>query len=280
MGARLKSALTRKFGPLPAWAWAALLGGAYYFYRKYSAAASGTGTGSVAPVAPTPQPGQLLQPGESYYDPNTGALTTAPGGGSGSDSSGGGGTDGSTPSAADIAGAVLAGLPPPEQGDPGTPGNDGTPGTPGTNARVVKPKAPAQGGGSNSNAPKGAPGNIKGNSTRARSVGTIIKQGRGKAKKAVGIVGTGNFRFASNVGRPKAPKPPKPKNVRQRPKTPVVKHTVNQRAEATHPKQSPTRQTGHPAPKPAPKPAPRKVAPKPPPKKAPRPRPKPAPKRK
>lgn len=88
----VKNALTRKFGPLPAWAWLGILGFGYYYYQKHygSGAVSGTGTGSVTPTPPTPQDPVTLDPGQSVYDPNTGALDTAPGG----DSSGGSnGTD-------------------------------------------------------------------------------------------------------------------------------------------------------------------------------------------
>lgn len=81
----VKGALSRKFGPLPAWAWFIIAAGALYFYRKYqanNATTSGTGTGSVAPVTPVPGTGeQVLEPGESIYDPTAGTLQTAPGGG-------------------------------------------------------------------------------------------------------------------------------------------------------------------------------------------------------
>ena len=94
---KIKSALTRKFGPLPAWAWLGILGVGYYYYRNRTSAASGTGTGAVAPAPPTPQPGQLLDPGQSYYDPNTGGLVTAPTpGGSSNGSSGNTSAPGST----------------------------------------------------------------------------------------------------------------------------------------------------------------------------------------
>jgi hypothetical protein len=78
---KVSSALTRKFGPLPAWAWATIIFAGIYYYRKKlgGGTVSGTGTGSVTPTPTTPQPGTVLQPGESLYDPNTGALTTAPG---------------------------------------------------------------------------------------------------------------------------------------------------------------------------------------------------------
>lgn len=90
-------ALTRKFGPLPAWAWAALLFvGVWYYRNKLGAAASGTGTGSVGPSPVPPQAQTVLQPGESLYDPNTGALTTAPGGGDVGGTGGGGTGQGNT----------------------------------------------------------------------------------------------------------------------------------------------------------------------------------------
>jgi hypothetical protein len=76
--------LTRKLGPLPVWVWAIAGFGLVWYYRnKLSAGsvATGTGTGSVAPAPTTPQAQQVLQPGESVYDPNTGTMTTAPGGG-------------------------------------------------------------------------------------------------------------------------------------------------------------------------------------------------------
>lgn len=88
--------LTRKFGPLPAWLWIVLFGvGVWYYRNKLSATATGTGTGSVAPTPVTPQAQTVLQPGESVYDPNTGALTTAPGGDTtaGGTTGGTGGTD-------------------------------------------------------------------------------------------------------------------------------------------------------------------------------------------
>jgi hypothetical protein len=41
----IKAALTRKFGPLPAWAWLAIAGGAYYLWRRRQGATTG-GSGS------------------------------------------------------------------------------------------------------------------------------------------------------------------------------------------------------------------------------------------
>lgn len=92
----LKESLTRKLGPLPAWAWLLLFGvGVWYYRNKMNAvtgATSGTGTGSVGPTPTTPQPVTTLDPGQSVYDPNTGGLTTAPGGGLSSGENSGSGT--------------------------------------------------------------------------------------------------------------------------------------------------------------------------------------------
>ena len=88
----IKGSLTKKLGPLPAWAWGLVaLVGVWWYRNKTSGTVSGTGTGSVGPAATTPQAQTTLQPGESVYDPNTGTLTTAPGGGSttGGDTPGG-----------------------------------------------------------------------------------------------------------------------------------------------------------------------------------------------
>lgn len=82
----IRTALTRKFGPLPAWAWLTIFGAAVYFYRTRM---SGGGSGrtlatetkpDIQPTDPvTPQSPVTLQPGESVYDPNTGQLIgTAP----------------------------------------------------------------------------------------------------------------------------------------------------------------------------------------------------------
>lgn len=89
---KIKNALTRKFGPLPAWAWFGLLAvGVYYYrYKMSGGAASGTGTGSVAPTGL-----QALAPDQSYYDPGSGDMfTTPPTGGGGGDGSSGGSSGG------------------------------------------------------------------------------------------------------------------------------------------------------------------------------------------
>lgn len=122
----VKRALTRKFGPLPAWAWALIAVAALYYYRKYrggTGVVSGTGTGSVGPAPSTPQAQTTLQPGESVYDPNTGALVTAPGssggnGGSGT-TDGTGSADALTQAMNNLADAIATGMPS-NQTTPGT----------------------------------------------------------------------------------------------------------------------------------------------------------------
>lgn len=143
----VKRALTRKFGPLPAWTWALIALGSLYYYRKYrggTGVVSGTGTGSVGPAPATPQPQTTLQPGESVYDPNSGSLTTAPGGGS----SGGGSADTTSADALtaamnNLAGAIASGEPAP----PGTPTGPGaSPGVaPGTKNKRHPPKLTGRG---------------------------------------------------------------------------------------------------------------------------------------
>lgn len=76
----IRAALTRKFGPLPAWAWLTIFAGAVYLWRRRSgggvaAATQDTGT-SGDTSAPEPQEPITLGPGESAYNPNTGQLVT------------------------------------------------------------------------------------------------------------------------------------------------------------------------------------------------------------
>lgn len=92
---RVKEALTRKLGPLPAWAWLLIVGAGVWWYRNRNSSVSGTGTGNVSPTPVTPQDPVTLDPGQSVYNPNTGSLSTAPGGGTDNGTSGAGsGNDG------------------------------------------------------------------------------------------------------------------------------------------------------------------------------------------
>jgi hypothetical protein len=90
---RIKQALTRKLGPLPAWAWAGVLLGAVLVYRRYTgggrALVNNTGTPTDNTSAPDRQEPVVLSPGESVYDPNTGQLLGGgPAGGDGADDGG------------------------------------------------------------------------------------------------------------------------------------------------------------------------------------------------
>lgn len=106
------AALKRKLGPLPVWIWAMLGGVILYFLRSKgyfggNAIDQGQTLQPRQEAATTPQAQVPLQPGESVYDPNTGAISTAPGG----DASGGGAT-GTDPSQAidDLAAAIAGGF--------------------------------------------------------------------------------------------------------------------------------------------------------------------------
>lgn len=81
----VKRALTRKFGPLPAWAWALVAAVGLYYYRSRSssstaaAAQAATSTPTVSDqTGGTPQAPIPLDPGQSVYDPNSGSLISAP----------------------------------------------------------------------------------------------------------------------------------------------------------------------------------------------------------
>jgi len=124
------ASLTRKLGPLPVWAWALIVFAGVWYYRNKTSQESGTGTGSVTPTPPTPQDQTVLQPGESVYDPNTGLMSTAPGG----DTTGG-----------DTTGSVG------EPGADGMPGAMGPPGAPGASRppqnKTRRPRAKLRGKG-------------------------------------------------------------------------------------------------------------------------------------
>lgn len=102
------AALRRKLGPLPVWAWS-LIGGSVLYFLRAKGYFQGLGSNKVTgeTLQPTQQatdaksPPTVLQPGESAYNPDTGTLTTAPGGGgggaSGNSGDSGGGGGGTTP---------------------------------------------------------------------------------------------------------------------------------------------------------------------------------------
>lgn len=74
----IRTALTRKFGPLPAWAWALIAGAALYAYRSRKGTATPASTDATSPSTSDQTAGLkdplTLAPGESVYDPNTGHL--------------------------------------------------------------------------------------------------------------------------------------------------------------------------------------------------------------
>lgn len=116
---RVGEALKRKIGPLPAWAWTLIAGVGIYLYRRSHASVTGTGTGSVAPTPVTPQDSTTLDPGQSLYDPNSGALVTAPGGDSG-------GSDTSNTDLADAIAALTTALAQQPTSDGSTPSDPGS----------------------------------------------------------------------------------------------------------------------------------------------------------
>jgi hypothetical protein len=147
---KIKTTLTRKIGPLPAWAWLAVLGGVLlYMRRKTSAATQSDGTDTT--------PDTTDNTGSSTYDP-----APSDGGGAADGGDPGDGTDpttGATDPSDDtdpdgpILGQILAALQPQPTQDPTTVGPDpqaptrtpkpgaGTKSRKGTGGRV--PRSPA-----------------------------------------------------------------------------------------------------------------------------------------
>lgn len=120
------AALKRKLGPLPVWVWSILGGVVVYFLRKRGYFGGGVQEGETLQPrqasATTPQAQTVLQPGESVYDPNTGALTTAPGNDTGnagdtSPGSSGGGSGDYAQAIQDMVDAITNGLTQREQPD-------------------------------------------------------------------------------------------------------------------------------------------------------------------
>ena len=242
MGNRVKNALTRKIGPLPAWGWFLLVGGAYYFYRKYSSASTGTGTGSVAPVAPVPGTGeQVLQPGESIYDPTAGTLATAPGGSTGSSSDTGALSDAMNA----LATAIGNGMPPQqvEISGGGTSNGGGGSGTGTTagkrawnkwfnrrfNKQFNKRWIARHRGQPGATRRTSKPDKIQSKSTARSSAKTrTITGGRTTARQVA--------RSTTRQRHTVSPVRSIGTRLRQRALKPVVTHTVTQRRVATHPK--------------------------------------------
>lgn len=84
MFAEVKKALTRKFGPLPAWAWTAIGGVGLYLYEAHKANSAATSSTTTADVAPT----------ADQLTPQVDTSTSGSGDSSGDTSSDGSGTTG------------------------------------------------------------------------------------------------------------------------------------------------------------------------------------------
>ena len=184
---KVKDALTRKFGPLPAWAWALIGGVGYYYYKsRISSTATATTAGGVPTSATTPQDQTVLQPGESVYDPNTGALTTAPGG----DTTGGVGSTGSggalDPNAlgAAIAAGLLNAIPGTQSGAPVT-----TPGLPSKRILKLKPAHKGKKAVKVSNTTPGLPSKriLKLKPAHKGKKAVKVSKAKGKARSSINI---------------------------------------------------------------------------------------------
>lgn len=64
--------LTKKIGPLPGWAWAAIGLGGLYLWKKHQAAASSTAATTATPAASLPISGATAPSGYGYQGPGTG----------------------------------------------------------------------------------------------------------------------------------------------------------------------------------------------------------------
>lgn len=286
--ADMKRALTRKLGPLPAWAWAIVAFVAVYWYRNRTGGGTGVlSTGATNQPGPitsdlNPQPQTTLQPGEAVYDPNTGALVTSPFGPP---------TDQTAnPTNSDIADAIngLTGALISGQGQAvNLPGGTGTASTA---TRATQPKLRGKGavrapfGHNKPTAPKGyrAIGLGKGfweflpTSSAKRKAKAKTKPGTAKPKQKTDKTGktkrsapakhstptrqrsSGGASVSPNASRSRAVTAAASQVItRARPTNPVTKTATTQRPAATHP-----------APRPAPRPTPHPAAPKPAPKKA------------
>lgn len=66
--------LTRKIGPLPGWAWAAVALGGFYFYKYRKAAAASTTATTATPAASLPTSDVTAPSGYGYQGPGTGGI--------------------------------------------------------------------------------------------------------------------------------------------------------------------------------------------------------------
>lgn len=230
----IKETLTRKLGPFPAWVWLVIIGVGIWWYRNHSASATTTAdTSSVSPA--TPESPITLDPGESVYDPNSGQLTTAPGGGGSSDG-------GSSGSGSDTTGGTAgsAAIPLPDTSSPGFPINITIPGLGKIpTKKKAKPKTASTGAGIKAGATtKHTTSAAK---SQARSIATIrnitSRNPPGSKGAAKSVSRTVKGRSSSSV-RQRATTPITTTQVRARP-TPTAKRTTA----PTHPAKSAPKRT-------------------------------------
>lgn len=226
------AALKRKLGPLPVWAWAVISGVALYvlrargYFQGLGGAQTGTALQPSQSDANVPQSQVQLQPGESVYDPNTGALSTAPGG----DTGNGTGTDPSDAINA-LASAIAAGFTTRVQVAPTTPAKSTQ--TPGHHH---KPQS-----GKTKRTQKGKRGHGT-NHTKTTKHPKAAKRTRSSAKLRNALGGrtraknTSGARHHTTPRRPTAPTNP---GTRQRDTTP----TVTRRTPVQHPVSAHTKST-------------------------------------
>lgn len=247
----LKNTLTRKIGPLPAWAWFGIFVVAIYLYRKHTASAAATSGTSDTSSTGVPDAGTVLSPGESIVNPD-GSLTTAPG-----SASNGSSTAGATDPTSEIVAAltpllqaIQASEPvPSDQSAAPAVGPDVTPALTATSTkRKAKTKAPQK------NA------KVANTAKIVSGVGKAVARGASSIRTKTGGRTTGKKK-ATTPKMPTGKRTVKPTSstgtrLRSKPKVPAVsKASPTQHPVATHPKAKP--------PPPPPKPAPPKPKPQP-----------------
>jgi hypothetical protein len=251
----IRTALTRKLGPIPAWAWLTALAGAVYLWRRRAggaAAATATDTSGTDTTPPDTQDPVTLQPGESVYNPNTGQLI---------------GTSPEQQPTPDTGGPIVIG--------PGEVGYDPATG------RIIpgQPVAPDDSGGTDSSPPAvtsagAAPTKKPDALARAKAAvltGKVGPVNRQRLRRA----GYSESQIKYHAGRktslatPDSKKKPKPK-AQHKPTSPVS-HPTTQKPRSrshgtiTHPttRSKPTHAKPNPKPRPTPTPKPSAARPRP-----------------
>jgi hypothetical protein len=230
---KLGKALTRKLGPLPAWAWALVLIGGLLAYRRFKGQQSpliSNTSQAVTPSEPAAKRDPLvLSPGESVYDPETGKLI------------GPGGLalppPGENPG--DVPGDVPAPVGPPATGDAPAPLRMATPSRRTPKPRVARPapvRTPRAGAGSRTSARIAARGagalrRVAGHGARTAAQGPRVAAKRPTAAHVVRAAHAASER--TSRGTVKAPTRAADfgHTPRARPSVPILEPTVRQRPE-------------------------------------------------